>query len=565
MIFVRTKSHRPVWSFFRVCSQQIIKEPKWFCHFFYKNRHVTGLVTHPRNIPMPFPMFLAIFIYASTACGTPLFSIQSFTLKDRTLAVIAADLNNEGPDEIIVIKKTGEYPDEQRWISIFSADAHLNYTITPDQEWQIDRTAAMFEVGDVAPSPGKEIFFLTPGSIRYYAQKENGSYSVESRLLFNSPNAAVSPASGSLPRIKLLSDWQKNGEKTMLVPQFGALSFFSRTYPGKWTIAGPISTVPQTFLYSDQEDDGIIRSYSLRLDYRLPKIFTQDFNGDGRTDLLLTQQESVYVYPQTSDGRFSEQPSLTLTMPGRPGGKDADWNLSMLAIPADLNGDGFSDMVVRIGRAADGFLERRTDVLIFLNKGDPARPYKDTPNQTITIFGITPGIYLKDVNKDGRKDLIFSNIVLGFWNTVKNLISKQVDVYTSVYVFRKDNRFPVKPDFHTEEEYRLDLTRGIQFNGIWPSVESDFDADGYPDLLIARDGEIKVYQTQQKKTLLSTERRQAGVVTCPFRLITDLNRDGLADIIFYEKKKDAKLSILLNNGRWTYGSTGLNQREPMDR
>jgi hypothetical protein len=40
------------------------------------------------------------------------------------------------------------------------------------------------------------------------------------------------------------------------------------------------------------------------------------------------------------------------------------------------------------------------------------------------------------INGDGRGDLIFSSITVGFWNIVKNLISKQVNLDTSIYLLR---------------------------------------------------------------------------------------------------------------------------------
>jgi hypothetical protein len=402
----------------------------------------------------------------------------------------------------------------------------------------------------VAPSPVKEIFFITPTGIRYYAQEKRGHFSTRPRCLLTVPTAAVFPAAGNLPRSGLLADWRQDGRQMLMVPQFGAFKFFSQDKAGHWNLFEQVSIVPRTFLQSDRKDDGILRSYSYRLDYRFPKIFLLDFNGDGRKDLLLTQQESLFVYLRGPEGHYGREPAATFQLPGRVLRKQPDWNFSFMTVPADINNDGFADMVLILSRGTGSFLERKVDVSIFINQKKTDKPFRDKPNQTIAFKGITPGVSVSDMDGDGRQDLMFPYIKLGFWNTVKNLLSKQVDVYTSVYLLASNHGYPAEPDFHTQTGYDLDLTHGIQFNGIWPTLGGDFDGDGYPDLLIANDGEIRIYRTPRGRGFYSKSYHQADVVTCPFRHIVDLNRDGLDDIVLYEKKKKGSVSILLNKGRW---------------
>ena len=489
---------------------------------------------------------------------TELFRVRSFALADQTLAVLSADLDDSGPSEIIVIKKTGIYPAERRWIAVFEADADLNYGPEPRQQWEVDPDATLFQTGDVAGSPGKEIFFLTPRGISYYARQKTGLYSTSPHVLITRPTATVFPAPGALPGMTLLSDWQGDGRKTLLLPQFDGFVFFRQVREGRWLSAEKMSMTPRTFLYSDHEDDGILKSFSLRMDFRLPHIYSQDFNGDGAADLILTEQETIFVYPSLAGGGISQTPALTVTLPGRSPEKN-EWDSYFHAIPSDLNNDGFADIILTFGQGAGGFLERKADVLVFLNRQTLNEPFSDHPDQVITFYGISPGICIKDINHDGFKDLLFSNIELGFWNTVKNLISRQVDVYTSVHLFQKEQRFSEAPDFFNRTKYHLTLTQGIQFNGIWPSIEGDFNADGYPDLLIAADGKITIHQTLQGKPLLSSKSLQTDVPTYPFRRIADINHDGLDDLIMYEKKKDAKLSILVNSGSWLEGTPNRDQ------
>jgi hypothetical protein len=503
----------------------------------------------------------SMFIWSFSSLGEckELFEIQSFVVEGKTLALVPSNMEGKGLAQVIVISKTGIYPSEQRWISIFSTGETLKYDSKPIQKWKVDHDATMFEVGDVAPTPGKEIFFLTSTGIRYYARDNNGFFSTLSRSLLNIPTATVFPSAGLLPRSGLLADWQQNEQQMILVPQFGAFVFYNRNEKDGWYAAERIPTVPRTFLHGDQEDDGILRSFSMRMDYRLPRIFSQDFNGDGQRDLLITEQEFIWVYLQDSNGHFPQKADVDIQLPGRGKEKEHDWDFSFLTVPAEINGDGFTDVILIFSSGTGGFLERKVEVRIFLNQKIPGKPFPDHPDQTLTFKGITPGICVADINNDGLQDIMFSYIKLGFWNTVKNLISKQVDVNTSVYIMQNNHRFSVEPEFHNRTKYKLDLTHGIQFNGIWPSLEGDFDGDGYPDLLIANDGKLKIYQTLQDNAFFSNLYHQADVITCPLKQIIDLNQDGLDDIVFYEKKQNGTVFVLLNKGKLKTSFQGKNK------
>jgi hypothetical protein len=335
----------------------------------------------------------------------------------------------------------------------------------------------------------------------------------------------------------------------LLLPQFDSLVFFDREGSGNWQKTDRVTTAPRAFLASGQVDDGAFRDFSLQAVFRLPRIFVEDFNGDGLADLLLTEQESVTVYLHQSDGHFSPKPSATFVFPVRPSEKDAETSLSFLSTPVDVNGDGFVDMILTLTRGTGKFLERKIEIFLFMNRQKPDEHFSPQPDQTITVDGITPGIIVQDVNGDGRGDLLLSSIQVGFWNIVKNLISKRVNLDTAIYLLRNDNRYAEQPDFRWKTSYQLDLTHGVQFRGTWPALGGDFTGDGHRDLLIARDEEIAIYPRKLDGAFFSHPLKQSGVLTSPFMRIVDLNGDGRDDLLFYEKKRDGKISVLLNTGK----------------
>ena len=496
--------------------------------------------------------------------GTDLFWAQSLIVEGKKLAVIPIDLDGRGLSEIVVVSKTGVYPKEKRWISVFNADTSAQYSTTAVQRWEVDCDAAILDVGDVAPSPGKEIFYLTGDGIRYYPQEGNGYFSAIPHNLLSFPTITVFPAVGSLPRGRLIVDWKRNGRKMLLLPQFDSLVFFDRVGSEDWQETERVTVVPRTFMFSDQVNDGAFRDFSLHAEFRLPRIFVEDFNGDGFPDLILTEQETATVYLQQCDGHFATKPSATIVFPVRPSGKDSDTSLSFLLTPVDVNGDTFSDMVLTLTKGTGKFLERKIIIFIFLNQQKPDKPFPPQPDQTITVDGITPGVNIEDLNGDGRGDLLFSSIRVGFWKIVKNLISKRVDLDTSIYLLRSDNQYPTQPDFHRKTSYQLDLTHGIRFQGTWPTLGGDFTGDGHRDLLIARDEKIAIYPQIQDGDLFSEPLTQSNIFTSPYMLIVDLNGDGRDDLLFYEKKRDGKISVLLNTGDWKVISSLEKKSMPSD-
>ena len=220
------------------------------------------------------------------------------------------------------------------------------------------------------------------------------------------------------------------------------------------------------------------------------------------------------------------------------------------------------DMVLTLTKGTGKFLERKLFIYVFLNRQNPDRPFSPHPDQTITLEGITPGINIEDVNGDGKGDLIFSSIKLGFWNVVKNLVSKRVNLNTSIYLWKNDHGYSSHPDFNKKTSYRIDLTHGIRLRGAWPTLAGDFTGDGHKDLLIAHDGEVTVYPKNQNGDLFSKPVSQSGVSTHQFMHVVDMNDDGRDDIIFYQKKRNGNISILLNTGDWEKLLSNEGQDDP---
>ncbi|RMF88528.1 MAG: VCBS repeat-containing protein [Nitrospinota bacterium] len=493
-------------------------------------------------------LVLCIGVGITGAAGTPLFSRQDLTVPGKILTVLPVDLQGKGTTDLLVAHKTGVYPEERRWLSLFRYQVdRQRYASTADQQWEVDPDVTLIDVGDVAPAPGKEILYLTTRGLRYVAQEKDGTFSSTSHPLLSLPTFTIFPETGELLRGRFFADWKGTGHPLLLLPQPGSLRFFAPAEGYRWQEVEAVTVSPRTFLFSAWVDDGLFRDYSFQAAYRLPRIVVQDFNGDGRVDLLLPQQEYLRVHLQQDDGHFSSSPSFQLIFPVRSPAERSQQSLLLYLTPADVNQDGLADVILT--KVTGKLLERRVEIFLFLHQPQAASPFSSTPQQKMALKGFTPGVTLQDLDDDGKKDLCLSYVHIGLWGIIKNLLSNRVTVVTDCYRLQANLRFATHPTFHLKTSYRIDLSDGIRIHGIWPTWQADFTGDGRTDLLIARDGEVMIYAKTPGGSLASTPLVQAEVPVSPYRHIGDMNGDGRNDLLFYERGEGGKITLLLRQGR----------------
>lgn len=79
-------------------------------------------------------------------------------------------------------------------------------------------------------------------------------------------------------------------------------------------------------------------------------------------------------------------------------------------------------------------------------------------------------------------------------------------------------------------------------------IPTDLDGRGLFEIVVV--SKTGVYPKNQDGDLFSKPLTQSDVFTSPYMHIVDLNGDSRDDLLFYEKKTDGKISLLLNTGEW---------------
>jgi Calx-beta domain/FG-GAP-like repeat/FG-GAP repeat len=177
-------------------------------------------------------------------------------------------------------------------------------------------------------------------------------------------------------------------------------------------------------------------SYVYQSDLWFNAIATADFNGDGKPELVWTEQDAVGVLLGNGNGTFAASAQNFAT------GDSPD----SLAV-ADLNGDGKLDLVTANA-------DRSASVL--LGKGDGA--FQAARDYAIgSGSGFSGGVAVADFNGDGKPDLVQANVA---------------DDSVGVLLGNDDGSF-----------------RNVQFyqagSGADGVAAGDFNGDGRPDLAVA--------------------------------------------------------------------------------
>jgi len=327
----------------------------------------------------------------------------------------------------------------------------------------------------------------------------------------------------------------------VLVPSFGEASLWCQREEWRYTLRQRFPLETSTRVYAETPGDN--SSYSLRADYRVPRVEAKDFDNDGRTDVLACWEDNLDVFLQREGGAFRAIPDHELRMALRTEEELENEEVDVLVSVHDLNGDGHMDVVAN--RMKGGLANATTQTSLFLCRGGGSFP--ETPDQLMAAENAVSEPYLVDVNGDDRLDLIQPEVKMGIKSVVSMLLMKKFDMNFLVHLNRGDGLFPEEPDYSTKVGFKIDFTRRGGSASPLIEFEGDYNGDGRKDLAVGtKEDELSIFFGDKHKVFTKNPQVQEKVETSSHVVAKDFNGDGKTELLlFYPEQRELNTHIVL--------------------
>ena len=252
------------------------------------------------------------------------------------------------------------------------------------------------------------------------------------------------------------------------------------------------------------------------------QVVTDDFNGDGKTDLAVgnRQRGNISVFLGRGDGTFGAEMLF-------PVGSDPAQIAS-----GDLNGDGVPDIVVV--NQAQSYPAIAGDLSVLIGRGDGTF----APENRLPAGSGPVSVTLADYNGDGHADMAVVN---------EDDFGSTIPGYVLIFLGKGDGTFSPGPRLDAGADPFLAVARDLNGDG-----RVDLAVDKRGNLLYCLDfceGDLSLFFGNGDGTFRTQVRLSAG--GSPLVLVAaDVDRDGKVDLLTANSSFD--VSVLFSHGDGTF-------------
>ena len=463
------------------------------------------------------------------------FALRSVPSAGRTAAAELIDLDGDGRTDLVAAVFDGIPPNDSRELRAWFQREDGALPDAPDLALPLPDGAAAYDVAELDPAPGVEIALLRRDrvSIVGFAGREPRVRD----LALPAPSVAAARDERGLDRLRMLRD-EIPGR--LLVPGLGEL-FVLDVASGE---AARLAVGARSNYFLPPRPGPGIGENELESFYDFPRIDAGDVDGDGRPDLVASNRFEIRVFLQGQGGAFPPRPDRALAV-GRVTEEDLIRGSGLVRLRAeDFDGDGRVDLVVTY--TAGGLLEARARTSLHRNRGGSWNLAR--PDQEIRCDGCFVAYDLLDLQGDGRVELLEARVPLGILHLVETLLTRSVDLEVRVYERGGELPFGPEPwvSVGLDQAFRFET---FEPRGFFPTLRADWNGDGIFDRISAGNGEaLEIYLGGSAAALRQRVARQPFDTNGALR-IGDLDGDELPDVLVFDRTRpDSPIRIGVNRG-----------------
>jgi VCBS repeat protein len=348
----------------------------------------------------------------------------------------------------------------------------------------------------------------------------------------------------SLERLPLMQDLDGDGVGDLLVADFDAWWWALGRADGSF---GEARSFPLPVL---------MNATATHVEYRRPQVVRVD------DSLVALVEGAVFQSALTSAGGSRVSDSGLADDPTYLGtgviitDEDADQSdleQSGIYLMDDLTGDGVPDVLIQALRSS-GVFDKSSELR--LHPGAVTATglsFAPTPVSQVRSEGVQFGVTVRDLDGDGRVDLLAPSVRFTFTRVIAALFSGGFKFNLNFYRQHEDGRFAEDPDFDMSLRMAFDMGSGFVSQ---PVVElADLDGDGLVDLVVSgSDGELDLRHGIGGEALFDDDEERITVMVPQDGnrvQVVDLDRDGREDLVLRYGPADPEaqrslLTILLS-------------------